>query len=119
MNVSRSEDAVDECRGGQAVMRSEDDISLLEVQLVPQDVRRGLVTDCEEESLDLEIRGLPRLYVLNPNALDLRVSENVDDLGVPEDFDIGRLDAAVLHDLAHPEFVPAMAAGYDLARLRE
>src|SRR5439155_1008573 len=72
----------------------------------------------EEASFDPEIRGLPRLYVLNPTALDLRVSEDVDDLGVPEDFDIGRLEEAVLHDLARAEFVPAMDDGHGLAELR-
>src|SRR5438093_11196722 len=92
-------------------MRSEDDVSLLEVQLVPQDVRRGLVTDCEEESLDLEIRGLPRLYVLNPNALDLRGSEDVDDLGRPADLDFGCLEQALLHALARAALLTAMHTG--------
>src|SRR3989442_14671442 len=65
VDVSGGKDAVHGRRGGQPVVRTEDHVPFLELQVVPQDFGRGLMADREEQSMHLEVGRLNCLLVLD------------------------------------------------------
>ena len=100
-------------------MRPQRKVALLHEDLLAEHLRRGFVADREEQSLDFDIRSRTRLHVLDPDAFDLLLAQDIDDLGVPEDLDVRRFEQPVLHNLARTERVPSMDHGHGLAELRE
>src|SRR6266487_529399 len=119
MDVARGEDAgCGGCRR-ESIVRLKGHVASFHLELSLKDLGCGRMADREEQALHLQVRGLPGLHVLDPDAFDLLLAEDVDDFRVPNHLDVLRLEQPILHDLARPERIPAVDHRNGLAELRQ
>src|SRR5690625_2754238 len=80
----------------------------LRIHLQPpfEHLRGGLMTDCNEERLNRELRVLACLHVANDHAVYLIVSEHLNDLLVPDELNLFVGYGTLLHNLRRSKLLP-------------
>src|SRR5262249_42350862 len=118
LDVARCEDAR---YAGRSTPRLDLDVAVRQqLDLAAEDLRVGLMTDRDEETVDGPLRLGPGLHVLQAHRRDLALLnvKDVLDHRVPDESDLRILERALLHDLGRAQRVapvddvhPAAEAG--------
>src|SRR5690625_1782000 len=80
----------------------------LRIHLQPslEHLRVGLMTDCNKERLNRELRVLACLHVANDHAVYLIASEHLNDLRVPDELDLFVGEGTLLPNLGRTKLLP-------------
>src|SRR5580704_486578 len=106
LHVAAGEDAVD-AGPGRAVERLDVPVGL-QLQLTLEERAVGFVADGDEEPVDGDLGGVAAHRVLEAQAADLGVPEDLGHRRVPGELDLGVGEGAFLHDLGGPQLVTAV-----------
>src|SRR5205814_4314910 len=103
---------------GRARLRDEVAVPVA-VELVAEEACVRIVADRHEQAVRLDLPRLARLGAAEPQALDLRVAQYLDDLRVEDEVELVVRAGAVDHDLLGAELVAAVHQVHLRGELRE
>jgi hypothetical protein len=117
-HVAAGEHALHRRAGGARVGKDEVAVGV-HLQLALEQLGVGVVTDGDEQALDVELVHLSRDGVAQLQCVDLTVADHALHHRVPAEVDLGVRERALLHDLRRPQLVPPVDDGDVRRELRE